>query len=247
MIVNDYPWHTFLTRWKWKQGEHLTVIGPTGTGKSFLLRAITPIRERSHGAICVIGTKPKDDTLDKWIREAHLTTIKKWPAPYWKYPHAQPADVSWRYRLALRPPIEGAEDLPRMADTIARMLKSAYCDGNWCIFADELWMICDELGLHREMKLLWTQGRSLGVTVAGGTQRPRDIPLAAYSSATHLFFFRTNDEDDLNRIQGIGGMDSRGLRQLVAGLGKHDMLYVNARTKELARTRVTRTLRKVVA
>jgi hypothetical protein len=84
----------------------------------------------------------------------------------------------------------------------------------------------------------WTQGRSNGLSVAGGTQRPANIPLESYQSATHLFFFSDNDERNLERIGGLGGMASGLIRANVAALPFHDVLYVNTRLRVMLRTRV---------
>lgn len=244
------PWVAFYGRvLRWQQGEHVTVIGPTGTGKSTLLKAVMRQREDAGGAIVVIGTKSRDDTMDKWIRSSKLTTVRNWPAPWFKRRHAHPVlpdgtEIDWRYRLALRPPIASSEDLPAMSETIHRCLADIYAQGNWCVVPDELLALCrlmpagKDWSISDDLKLLWTQGRSLGVSVAGSMQRPVDVPPYAYNQATHLFFYQSSDERDLQRLEGIGGISTRVIASQVTNLRRFEVLYVNARERTLVRTMV---------
>ena len=186
-----------------------------------------------------------DATLSRWAKEDGLTIAREWPParPWWK---AEPDDVSWPgvapvpwdRRVMLWPHLRHPDDVPAMADTHRRALGELFAEGNVCVVAEELWYLVERLGLGEYLKELWSQGRSLGLTLAGGTQRPVDIPLLAYSSATHLFFFGDNDEVNLRRVQGLGGLSSSLIRDTVRALPFHDVLYVNTRKRVVIRTRV---------
>lgn len=235
------PFSDIATVANFEQGEHVTVIGPTGTGKTTVLRAMSRVRERQGGALLLLGTKRIDSTLDRWARSASLTTIRDWPAPWWRLNHAKtPEGVDWRHRLILRPPIRSADDLPIMSEVMGRALASVYADGGWTVCADELLIFCSMLGLSKPLELLWTQGRSAGVTVLGGMQRPVDVSRYSYTQASHLFFFATADRQDVQRMGGIGGLDMREVERVVTGLSGHDMLYLNTRKKDMYLTRLDR-------
>src|SRR5690349_6421632 len=45
----------------WRQGEHVGLIGPTGSGKTTLAMWLLPLRKY----VVVLGTKPRDKTLDE--------------------------------------------------------------------------------------------------------------------------------------------------------------------------------------
>ena len=59
-----------------------------------------------------------------------------------------------------------------------------------------------------------------------------------YDQATHIFFWRDNDELNLKRIGGIGWLNSKEIRTTVASLPEHVCLYVNTRTGTMITTKV---------
>lgn len=214
-------WPAFADYWRkaWRQGEHVTYVGPTGSGKTTL--AVELLDARSY--VVALATKPADDTMDRLIKSRGFRKIKTWP----------PVRGD---RVVLWPPFRGRQDLLAQQEQMSAALDGAFAEGSWTIFADELWYLCQVLRLEDHLRLIWTQGRSLGVTLVGGTQRPAHVPLLAYDQATHLFFFRDNDETNLRRIGGLGGLHSGLIRRTVAALPKHVALYVNTRTGQLVTT-----------
>jgi hypothetical protein len=104
---------------------------------------------------------------------------------------------------------------------------------HWAINADEVSYIGNDLRLEPLLKLIWQQGRAIGLSLVAGTQRPVHVPLLIYDQSTHLFFFRDNDETNLRRIGGIGWLNAREIREAVARLPKYYFLYVNTRTGEM--------------
>lgn len=234
------PWATFMAHWRHEAGEHVTVIGPTGTGKTTLLRALLAKKLDQGAAVVVLATKPRDANLDRWAREDGLTVVREWP-PKWPIYKRQPPDVDglpWDLRVMLWPHLRGAEDVPAMQATHRAALGETFRQGDWVVVAEELLYLCDVLRLEDELITDWTQGRSNGVSLFGASQRPVDIPLYAYSSATHLFFFGDSDEVNLKRIQGLGGLSGTAVRETVRALPHHDVLYVNTRHRVMIRTRV---------
>ena len=106
----------------------------------------------------------------------------------------------------------------------------------------------DTLKMERLLSLLWQQGRSIDISLVASMQRPSKVPLLAYTQATHLFFWRCNDEADLKRIGGIGWQNSKVVRDIVSRLygppGSAprnkccQFLYVNARSGDLIVSRL---------
>jgi len=245
------PWSQFLARMAdagdahrppdplyWSQGEHVSLIGPTGTGKSTLAEQLYPLRR----AVCVLGTKPADRTLDrlKRGRRGVFGIGRESGSGAYLRVHDYDDVPAYEHRILLWPPFRGPQDVARQRAAFAHAIPTMFAEGGWTIAADEAYYLCKVLGLPHLLEMVWTQGRSNNVTLIAATQRPRFVPLFMYDQATHLFFWRDNDEENRRRIGGIGGMDSRRIRAIVGQLPKHACLYVNARTDALAVTRAGR-------
>lgn len=223
--VDQISWEDFLGHvFNWDQGEHVTLIGPTGQGKTTLARHILPRRNYVVNFV----TKKTDPLIQEFKRDGYKV-MKSWgDTPH----HTAP-------RVLLQPPFVKTEPRERVQrEEFSLALDRAFDEESWTVYLDEVLYITGDLGLERKVKRLWHQGRSLGVSVVAGTQRPAMVPLLAYSQATHLFFWRNTDETDIKRLGGLGGMDNRLIREIVARLAKHEVLYLNTRTGELVRTKV---------
>lgn len=218
-------WGSFLDRFSWKQGEHVSLIGPTGGGKTTLALAILPMRSY----VVVFATKPTDDTMQTLVEMGWHKT-ETWP----------PVDPSHR-KIILWPPYKKPKYEAGQKPVFAKAFDDIYDVGKWCVYIDEAAYFVDDLKLDRQMKRFWRQGRSEGISLVASTQRPAWVPLDIYSQATHLFFWRTTDERDVDRIAGVGAANSALIKRVIPNLPLHHSLYVNTRTGAMAITRVERT------
>ena len=130
----------------------------------------------------------------------------------------------------LWPQFKGEADYKRQQKVIYSALADMFAAGNWTIGLDEVSYLVNTLKLESTLRMLWEQGRSVGITVVAGTQRPAHVPLLMYDQASHLFLFRDNDEQNLKRMAGMGGADSKRVKQTVQGLDRYEVLYVNTGT-----------------
>lgn len=229
--VQFVPWETFMANWSWKQGEHVTLIGPTGIGKTTLINAILPEREY----IVFLRTKQMDQTQDQLsgyrvahsADELHPDISHKWIVRP-RHP-SRKGIAADRYAKVLK---------EKYASLFAATLMRIHDEGGWTVVIDEARVITGLLGLSDEAVWLWTQGRSNGNTVVAGTQRPRHIPLEAYDQPVHLFFFRDSDTSNVKRVAEMAGIDGRLTMRTVPNLPKFHVLYVNTRTGEMVTTKV---------
>ena len=222
--IVDMEWPAFKARFfsDWKQGEHVSLIGPTGQGKTTLALEILP--RRSY--VVVLGTKVRDSTLRKLEKSQGYKKIEDW------------SEKKLAHKYILWPKISSERDLPKQRRVFTKALNAIYREGRWTIYVDECRYQCDMLKMKTIMVLLWTQGRSNLITVVAGCQRPAFVPTEIYDQATHIFFWGDNDETNLKRIGGIGFLNSKEIRYAVASLEKYQVLYVNTRSGQMIRTKV---------
>lgn len=222
--VQVMKWSTLMEQFRWYQGEHVTLVGPTGQGKTTLLKSLLPLRNH----VAVVATKPADESLDA-LRAKGYKTIRRWP------PTARDGN-----RVLLWPKIETYRDRPRQAAEVQYALECIYQQGGWCVALDECRYVAKTLNCADVLEMLWLQGRSNGVSIVAATQRPRHLPLEAFSQATHLFLWRNRDTYDLDRLGGLGTHNTRTVRDVIADLPKYHVLYVNTRDEMLVVTKAPR-------
>lgn len=236
--VEHVPWAEFHDRrFVWRQGEHVSLIGKTGGGKSTLARAI--LDHRAY--VVAMASKPHDPTLDGFRRDGFVLT-RSWPPKRPRRPKLRADGSLAEHRALLWPSMREMGDVHKQRAVFDVALRRIFETGRWCVYADELRYLAGTLGLKSHFELLWLQGRSLGVSLVASTQRPSWVPREMYSQATHLFLWRNGDEADLRRLSDIGGdhgLSPVELRHLVRSLPKHHVLYLHAETGQLLTTKVS--------
>lgn len=223
----ELPWSEFDRLWKWNQSEHITLVGPTGRGKTTLETAILPRRDY----VVFFSTKRQDSSQDK-LRAMGYKVIHS----------AKDINPDVAPLAILRPPWPdnvSAKQLKTIhAEVYGEALMTIFRQGYWTAVLDEGRYLSRDLGLEGEIQLLLLQGRSLMISVILGTQRPRWVPLEAYDQATHMFFFKDKDRTNLERVAELAGLDRRTVQEIVPAMDKHQLLYANRDTDELVTTQV---------
>lgn len=220
------PWNEFQP-WlvaNWKAGEHVSLIGPTGLGKTTMLMNMLPM----HPFVTVFATKPRDKTMDALIEHDGYVRFDRWPNGL--DPVQFPRRVIWPDATRLD---SAAVQKEVFADAFAKV----YREGGWTLALDETWYVDDILGLGKEIKTYLLQARSLDISLVSAFQRPAWVPRELYSSSTHLMFWRTNDETDLRSLSGIGFRSAQLIRDVVSDLDLYQVLYINSRTGFMCRTK----------
>lgn len=224
-------WSRFRSSWgrSYAPGEHVTIVGPTGQGKTTL--AVELVEPRRH--VLFLATKPEDPIVGELERSGWRVTRE-----------LEIRTVNGRIidrRLVYWPPAGRLGEVRvKQAEAMHRALDYVYRSRNWTVLADETVWLADDLRLEDDITTLLYQGRTLGISFVALAQRPAWVPRACYSQASHLFLFATSDRDDLRRLADIGGSKVEEIRMLLPTLQKYEFLYYGTRTGALLISKVER-------
>ena len=183
----------------WRQGEHVALLGPTGSGKTYTARELCAIRDY----VIVLAVKREDDTLDLFSKsEPRYRRTKKWPVDY---------NVN-RAVLSLQP--------DSLADTSQAMrvytvLNDVFKAGGWCVLIDDTGYVAGYLKLRRQVTQLLNTGRSSGISVVTAatqaTSVAANIPSETLRQVRHILMWRFEDSRDIEACAGITGLDKHAI------------------------------------
>lgn len=153
----------------WNPGQHLAVIGQTGQGKSTVIEWL--LKQRQY--VLILKSKPDDI-------EYEGTRLVKTVGSLRSQRH-------WRW--VLEPTYSNqATEFEKAYDLVWR-------EGGWTLDIDELFYHDTQLKLREPINRLFTQGRSKGISVVCGMQRPASVTRFAVGESTHVLSFQLEGRD----------------------------------------------------
>lgn len=180
----------------WKPGEHVSLIGLTGSGKSTLGSRLLDLRRY------VVIFRTKSDSV-KYQGTRVVRTAAGLDDP--------------RYdRFELKPQYE------RQALECQRGLDKVWRAGGFTCYIDELFYVDQELGCRPFINRIATQGRDPGgISLVCAMQRPVSVTRFAVGESTHVFSFGLEGRD----AKIVGETTSPRLSKLVTELGPHEFAH----------------------
>jgi len=188
----------------WQIGEHIAVVGDTGTGKTYLVSKLTELREY----VVIFRTKADDIKFPGFVKARTVDALD-----------------NFRHTRILLEPTHG-QQMRQGYELFTRVYKQ----GGWTVVIDEEWFVEARLHLTEYVETLLTQGRSGKLSVVVGMQRPARISRFVISQCTHLFSFRVEGRD----LQTMKEATSPRVVEPIAALSGHDFTYYNRATRIVA-------------
>lgn len=159
----------------WAIGEHVAVIGTTGTGKTYLVSKLVQLRRY----VVILRTKP-DDIKFPGFKRAET---------------AKALDDARNDKLLIVP------EYKNQARVAYELFEKVWQQKNWTIVIDEAFYVQQRLGMQKPLEMLLTQGRSMRISVVIGVQRPVHVTRFAVSEASHVFAFRLEGADQKRLVE----------------------------------------------
>lgn len=203
------------------------------------------MRQRPDLRVVSLMPKPADPTTSKWAESLNLRETPVWPPRKKMFSEKPAGHVLWpKHPLNLEP----AERREVVGAILRKGLNDQYQHGNSITFMDDAHSAAVMMGLNQYLEELLTNGRAGGAGAWLALQKPSgsiatgSVSSFAYSSATHLFLTRDNDERNIKRFGEIGGVNPRETEAVVRNLGVHpinghavsEALYIDLRGPYLA-------------
>jgi len=168
-----------------QRGERLLLIGQTGSGKSVLASQLI---ERAPAPVFVLDSKgePAVQSIEERVHSmGQLRGMRREEAPDY---------------VLIQPSVEEVAD-PASLDEYVRIIHEWHTPAT--LYIDELYMMHNGGRAYPGLIGAYTRGRSAGLTLIGGTQRPAWVSRFALSESSAYIVFRIVDRTDKKRISEV--------------------------------------------
>lgn len=222
-FVTPMTWHQFRTwfRVEWKPGQHIALLGPTGSGKTTFACGIMDLRRY------VLAMDPKGG--DETLAGLDLRRLTDWPGERRMVSMLDEDERKGRpSRYVVGPIVDRSADVPRLRKAMAAALDGAFDMGGWTVYLDELQIAADRrlMNLSAQVDRLLVSARSKGVSVVLSFQQPKWVTSASLTQPSWLGTTYTRDVDTVNRIAELMGRGKAEIRGALKALPRFTWLMV---------------------
>ena len=213
--VEPLPWENFL-KWfgpRWEPGQHISVVAPTGAGKTTLVAQLLGLRR-----YCLaVDPKGGDSNLGAlgWPR------LDVWPGDRKLAAQVAKADEQGLpSRYLVGPIVRRHQDHDELRETIRQALDGAFNMGGWTVYVDELQLATDQrlMNLRTQADRLLIAARDKGLSFVSAYQSPSWVTPQAMRQATWCFVSYTRDRDAIDKLAAGLGRPAAEMRGAIAGL-----------------------------
>lgn len=209
--VEAVQWPDFIKFMKdyWQPGSHGAVVGPTGEGKTTLMKPILDLRKY----VMVLDPKGKDDTLEKYgyLRLESLPLPRK---------IKKDIEEGKPVHIIIGGASDSNESDARLKVLMRQALEMARQQGGWTVFADELQVLGDRemYNLGKLVERMLITYRSKKGSVITGFQAPAWIPRSALRQIQWAILLPTRDEGMIASAAQAMGRNKDEMIELVKEL-----------------------------
>lgn len=222
-------------------GQHITILNPTGGGKSYLvLRGPLSLPAVKHARVLFVDDKEGKDK-----------TTRKFGTPITRYPvsrRERPKDrnAPEHYRLIVPDwewePNGSGKGTERAQNVVGSAINAFYREAEdpsdeesskharaSILVIDETFALTDtkppSLDLAPLVKRGLRKSRFKGQSLICLSQAPLGLPSDVYTQPTHLYIGQMLDQRYRERLREIGG-NSKAIQECVATLGQYEFLFL---------------------
>lgn len=216
---------------RWRQGEHMAILAPTGAGKSTFAGGLFAQPRPLRRYVLAADPKGGDETLGA----LGLESLPDWPGEReMDRLLAEREEKGLPTLFRVGPIVHTDKDLARMRKCISDSLDGAWRMGGWTYYIDELQVVADRrlLDLSAKVDKLLVSARSKGVSVVAAFQQPKWVTSASLTQPTWMAVGYTRDTDTVNRIAELMGRPKAEIRGALKGLDRYCWLVVGRDPRE---------------
>ena len=221
--VDGLAWDDFQKYFSkaWEPGQHISIIAPTGVGKTTLAGGLLQLRR-----YVLVGDPKGGDTT---LNHLFLRRLNEWPGEKGMTKRLDVDDREGKpSRYVIGPKAKRQEDWPKLRSAISEMLNGSFDMGGWTVYIDELQLVTDRrmMNLSGPIARMLVSARSKGLSLVSSFQAPSWVPTEALRQPTWIMASHTRDRDVVDRTAEILGRPKPEIRGLMSEIDPYHWLIV---------------------